>query len=213
MKLTTLLLTLVTSFTINATECNKLVLPNNFKLVEKILTLSGGIAVKSTDRSTNLAFLNKKILSFKDTYVLRTVDKNIIATASQRWFSWGLHLDIKDCNGIKLGQVKMQNFISNIISADSYAVYTIYDNNDNAVAQSERVTVLSTKYNFYTLDNKTLVASLNRSFIGGIFNDVWDVQIHYSQLIDSKVILFMAAFKSLHDNKEAEESNRTKSDK
>lgn len=202
------------SLTIQANECGQLSLPKDFKLVEKILTLSGGISVKSTDKSQTLAFLNKKILSFKDTYVLRSSDKNVVATAAQRWFNWGLNLDIKDCNGSKLGQVKMQNVITNIISRDSYAVYTIFDSNGNPVAQSERITLLSTKYSFYTLgDNKTLVASLSRSFVGGILNDVWDVQIHQDNIVDSKVILFMAAFKTLSDNETANDEYKREQDK
>lgn len=202
------------SLTIQANECGQLSLPKDFKLVERILTLSGGISVKSADKSQTLAFLNKKILSFKDTYVLRSTDKNVVATAAQRWFNWGLNLDIKDCNGSKLGQVKMQNVITNIISRDSYAVYTIFDSNGNPVAQSERITLLSTKYSFYTLgDNKTLVASLSRSFVGGILNDVWDVQIHQDNIVDSKVILFMAAFKTLSDNETANDEYKREQDK
>lgn len=212
MKLTTLLLTLTLSMASLGNECGNFILPSKFKLVEKVLTLTGGIKIQSDDRRQDLGSLNKKIFSFKDTYALKNAAGETQYTAAQRWFSWGLSLDIKNCTGKHVGRVKMQNFLLNLVTSDAVAVYTIYDANDVAIAQSERVSILSTKYSFYSLgDDRKVLATLDRSFIGGIFNDVWSVEIKRPDLLDSNVILFMAAFKTYTDNEKASSDSKANS--
>lgn len=206
MKKAFLILMSLAAISASAKDCGQINLPNNFKIVEKVFTFTSGLQIKTTD-DKDLGRLNTKFFSFKDTYVLRDSSGAEVAKAKQRILAWGLYLDIEDCNGTHIGSVKLQNILSNALSADSYAVYTIYDANRKEQAQSERVSIASTKFSFYSLNGQKLeLATLSRSFLGGILNDHWKVEVHDQSAIDSKVILFMAAFKTYYDNLEEQRS-------
>lgn len=202
MNKTLLILVSLVALVSGAKECGTINLPNSFKIVEKVFTLTNGLKIK-TYQNQDLGRLNVKFFSLKDTYVLRDSQDMEVAKAKQRILAWGLYLDIEDCNGLHIGSIKLQNIIANALSADSYAVYTIYDANKNAVAQSERISIASTKFSFYSLNGqKKELATLSRSLLGGLFNDHWKVEIQDSSMMDAKTILFMAAFKTYYDNLE-----------
>ncbi len=182
-----------------AKECGPLSLPNSFSIDEKLFTVSGGLKVK--DNGKTIAFLNKKFWAMTETYILRNSDKKTVGSANRIPFEIGFHYQMKDCNGQKLGSFHIENTITNVLSNDNYAVYSIKDAAGNTVLESERFTVLATEIKVTKAgDPSQVVAILKRSFVGAIANDQWTVDVLQPTQIDARVVLFIAAFKTLADN-------------
>lgn len=178
-----------------AGTCGALALPNEFLIDEKLIAIGNKFTIKSSN--TIPGTIEEKIFSIGKTFTLYNDKHEPVAVAHERVLSWGVNIDVTDCNGQKLGSVH-EEIIKSMFHA--FTTYSILDANDRVLAQSEKIDFISTDFQIFDKSN-TPVARIYRGAFQ-FLTDKWQVTIR-SQDLDPRLYVFIAAYKTAADNEKS----------
>lgn len=172
-----------------AATCPATNLPASFSVAEQplswttTLTVSGGGTVSGD------------MWSWTPSFTYTDGSGALIATAKKAAFSWGVHVDVFDCNGTLIGSVQEKVFS---YWSGYQTLYAILDANGHEIATSGKFGWFDTTF---TINDPTghAVATLNRpmTFVSG---DTWTVQVSQPGVVDDRILVMTAAFKTEADD-------------
>lgn len=129
-----------------------------------------------------------------------TADGAVVATASKSTrFLSGVHIDVYDCNGSLVGSLQERLFPGLTYST----IYDILDAHGQIVATSGKFGWFDTTFVMKDPQGQT-IATLNRPshLFGG---DTWYVTVAKPGIIDPRILVVTAAFKTEADAHEADD--------
>jgi len=179
--------------------CPSLPQAEEYKIVERVFAI--GIDFSIETHGDKIARIDQKHFIWGTAFTLKTAQDELIATAKARVFSWGVKVDVEDCNGNRIGMLD-ENVIRSMFSLKT--IYSLYDSASELQGQSKELNFVGTDITFYNSSKKE-IASLNRR----VFNplaDKWTLKISSISELDPSLMFFTAAYKTLAD-KEREEKN------
>lgn len=131
--------------------------------------------------------------SFWTSFSYQNAQGQTLAKASKIQHLWGVELQVKDGAGRALGSLYKKMWHGSWTST----VYAVLDASGREIATSEKVDFFST--NITLKDNSgRVIATLSRP--GGQFKDNWTVDIHKPGVIDDRILIAVAAFKTHADD-------------
>jgi uncharacterized protein YxjI len=175
------------------------VLPNIFVLEQKLLALSTTFVIKQEGKPS-LGTVSEKIVSLTRSFEYKDASGKLIATARTKIFAWGVHIEFFDAAGRKIGSIKEK------ITRSLFKVYTEYevlDAFDQVIATSVKKEMFSTDISIRGKDGKEIVR-MHRS-IFNLTGDTWQVEILKQDVIDSRIIVMIPAYKTSVDDEGKEE--------
>ena len=168
-------------------------LPARFTIRERFFSLTDAFDLKSGDQK--LGTLTEKFFSLTKSFRYDDSSGRCAAKARARFFSWGTHIDVADCQGQKIGSIK-ENVFKSLLKA--YTVYSILDAQDREIAKSRKMEWLSTDVVLRS-ENGGLIAELHRPWLN-LIADKWTVSVQDPRAVDSRLIVMIAAYKTSVDN-------------
>lgn len=130
---------------------------------------------------------------FTPTFEYRTNEGNLLAIGQKAVLALATTIDIFDTGGGKMGQIKQQLFPSGLSFMTEYA---IFDGRGQELAHSEKVPLLQTEITLYDKSQRR-IAKLLRGEVG--ITDDWSVDINLPGIVDERLIIMIAAYKSFAD--------------
>ena len=119
----------------------------------------------------------------------------LVATAKAEFSPFQVIIDVFDARGQKIGTIREQIFSSLFGVVNKYI---IFDASNNKIAETDKFQFVATK--FTITDNKRqLVATISRPAFQ-LMTDKWTVSVHNSDVVDSRILVVIAAFKTAEDN-------------
>lgn len=146
--------------------------------------------------SGSFGTIKKKIFSFASEFNWISPEGVYIASAKTSLFSWGVRIEVFDCNEQKIGTIKEKIFQRTINRTE----YSILDRNDFEVATSEKFEVgANLKTSILLKDNAgSDVAELERDWFS--FTDKWQIDIYDHSVVDPRILIMLGVFKTDADN-------------
>lgn len=146
--------------------------------------------------STVRGKIKETVFSLKTEYTLQ-MEKKTAAVGRMSMFSWGTEIKYYDEHDAYLGYLK-EDVLKSLVSWHS--TYYVYDKNDQLIAESKKSELLSTSINLYS-PNGDLIAKIHRpnGFLTFGF-DEWTITIQKPGVIDDRVLILIAAYKTHADN-------------
>ena len=181
-------------------SCPTFQAPSEFSLHEKLLSWSTTLDIRDSN-SSNLGQVTAKIFSIKTTFILTNAQNQVVAQAEKELFSWGSHIDIFDCHHEKIGAIK-EDIMKNLFSFST--TYEILDSHDKTIAQSVKPFHIGDT-NIEIGHNGRNAIKLNRPWLS--LKDVWQVSVEDPNIVDSRILVMIGAYKTYSDN-----SRQSKSD-
>lgn len=180
-------------------------LPDKFTVHEEIISARKvALNTDTFDLKVGDAKFGKIIENFltltKD-FTYQNAQGACVAKSHARLISWGTHIDVTDCADRAIGALQEHVFRS-FFKVDT--VYSILDGQGREIATSEKVEWISTDMTLRKPDG-TVVAELKRQWLN-VLSDNWDVTIHDHAAVDSRLLAFIAAYKTSVDNDRREEA-------
>jgi len=186
--------------------CQAPVLPPEFTIKERMISLTTTLDIKNG--SKDLGKIAQKLLSLTRSFTYDDASGNRIAEARAKLISWGTQVVVTDCEGRRIGTIKEEIFKSLF---KVHTIYKILDERDQEIAQSEKVDWIATSFTLRDGRGQK-VAELKRPWINFLF-DSWDVKVYDSTVVDSRMLVMIAAYKTSVDNaRRLEASDSSSSD-
>jgi uncharacterized protein YxjI len=190
--------------------CSAPELPASLELKEtgwSMMAGSGYTSFEIRSGSQKLGKVEQKVLSWTRSFNYYDAQGSLLATARQAAFSWGVQVDIFDCNQKKIGTLK-ENLLKSWLKVET--TYDILDAAGVKVATSEKQDWITT--DFYLRDTGgRLVAELHRPW-NTLFGESWKVTIHYSQALDPRLYIMVGAYKTSVDKERREQQAKEQED-
>lgn len=179
------------------------VLPAKFQIVEYVFSLTNKFDVRAEGKT--LGTITEKFFSMTRSFTYADPAGRCVAQARERLFSWGVHIDVTDCSGGKIGAIK-ENILKSLFKVST--TYSILDASDREVASSEKLDWIGTEMTLRKGRNGTgpRIAKLSRPWLQ-IFSDHWDVELDDPKAADSRLVVMIAAYKTAVDNARRAESS------
>lgn len=179
-------------------------LPSKFQIVEYVFSLTNKFDVRADGKT--LGTITEKFFSLTRSFTYADPQGRCVAQARERVLSWGVHIDVTDCAGAKIGAIK-ENVFKSLFKV--YTTYSILDGSDREVATSEKTDWIGTEMTLRGGKNGTgpRVAKLSRPWLQ-IFSDHWDVELDDPKAADSRLVVMIAAYKTAVDNARRAESSK-----
>lgn len=181
-------------------------LPSEFTIHERVIALTDTFDLK--DGKKIMGTITEKFFSLTKSFKYVDASGSCVAEARARFFSWGTHVDVTDCQGRKVGAIK-ENVLKSFFKV--YTTYAILDGQDREIATSEKVEWISTDVTLTSKQGRA-VASLHRPWLN-VFSDNWTVKVSAADACDSRLIVMIAAYKTSVDNDRRAEESRKSDDK
>lgn len=192
----------IMSTTALAQECATIQSHRKYTLSQKIFTF--GTDFRIYHEKDQVGTIIQKIWRWGKTFELRNEKKELVAKAKQRVFSFGVKIDIYDCNDNVIGAFQ-ENIFRSMFSVRS--IYSILDANQKLVGQSKKLDFFGTDITFYDAEGE-IMAELTRPYINW-WGDKWSLVLQSDNKLDPRVMFFAAAYKTSADaERRAEEERR-----
>ena len=180
------------SFSIFA-DCEVPSMPDQFVLNERSISLTTVLDLQ--DDGENFGKVSQKLLQLARSFHYTDLSGNKIAEAKQKIFSWGVQIDVFDCDGQKIGAIK-ENILKSLFKVST--TYTIENATGDVVAVSNQVDILATSFTLKDPSGNK-VATLKRPAIN-FFGDNWNVKIYNHGVVDSRILVMIGSYKTSADN-------------
>ncbi len=174
-------------------DCEVPSMPDQFTLNER--TVSLGTVLDLEDDDGNFGKISEKLLQLTKSFHYTDISGNKVAEAKQKLLSWGVQIDVFDCQGQKIGTIK-ENILKSLFKVST--TYTIEDATGSVVAVSNQVDILATSFTLKDPSGNK-VATLNRSAIN-FFGDNWNVKIYNHDVVDPRILVMIGSYKTSADN-------------
>ena len=144
-------------------------------------------------------WVGQRNLHWSKTFDLYNEKNEFVARAREQAFTWGVKIDVTDCEGRPLGSIQ-ENIISSLFK--TWSTYTLYNANERAVGQSKKLEYGDTSIVFFTKSDGR-IAEAYRPW-ANFFRDHWEVRLSSEKPeFDSRIVFFVPAFKSTSDAQRA----------
>ena len=173
-------------------------LPNDFILNERVIAWSTTLDLE--DEEGKFGKVAERITSLTRSFNYDDQNDNRIATARQKILSWGIQVDVFDCENNKIGTIK-ENVIKSLLKVNTE--YSILDPHGNLIAQSNKVDWLATSFTLKD-DWGAVVATIERPMFNW-FGDNWTINIVNNDVVDPRVLVMIGAYKTSVDNQRRSE--------
>lgn len=185
-------------------------LPKTFTIAEEISLILNWFKLLDQD-DTKLDYrIDQNFWITTNLTLTNTKFDKVVASADKSLFSWGAEMNVYDKEGKKIGIIKENVFSSMFKVSTSYA---IYNKDGNLIGSSSKFEFWVTKIEIK--DKKwNIIFTLKRGMFN-MFTDDWSAEKNKEKVIDDRIVVFLAAFKTISDQeaerKEQEEKRRNKS--
>ena len=176
------------------------VLPKTFEIFENAISFSDTFTVHNDEQRFGL--IKEKIFSLSKSFWFENADGVVIAEAKESLLSWGTEIKVYDGNGALIGEIHEKVFNSLFKVKTSY---TIRNSKGEKIAQSEKVDWVSTSFTIKDKDGRTLL-KMDRPWMS-FPADRWSVRLYDSEIVDPRLSLMIAAYKSSVDNDRSSSSS------
>ncbi|MCC6750293.1 MAG: hypothetical protein IT371_21695 [Deltaproteobacteria bacterium] len=163
-------------------------------LTLKQRAFSWGYTFDLSGGGQRLGEVRSQLLSLTRTFKYTDGSGQLLATARQALFSWGVQVDVFDCRDAKLGTIKEEVFQSLF---KHYTVYTILDANGTKLATSKKLDWLTTKFSIEDLAGRVVV-EMSRPWFN-FLGDTWNITIRDAQALDPRLYIMIGAYKTAAD--------------
>ena len=181
-------------------------LPDALTIHERLFALTSTFDLKAG--GVRLGTITEKFFSLTKSFAYADAQKNCVAIARARLLSWGTAIDVTDCAGRPIGAIK-ENVLRSFFK--TWTTYSILDAQGGEIATSEKVEWISTDLTIRRPDGRT-IAELRRSWLN-ILSDNWTMTIQDHASVDSRLIVFIAAYKTSVDNERRNEKEKEEKEK
>jgi uncharacterized protein YxjI len=168
-------------------------LPASLTVHERVLSLVATFDLSSDSKSYGT--IRREILHIGKTFHYEDASGHCVARAHARVISWGTHIDVTDCSDRAIGAVT-ERVLESMFK--TWTTYSILDASGKEVAVSDKVEFISTNLEIRTPAGRS-VATLHRHLIN-VLSDNWDMTIADHAVVDSRLLVFIAAYKTSADN-------------
>ncbi|NTU70128.1 hypothetical protein HGB13_04940, partial [bacterium] len=175
---------------IEPTEINQSVhkdIPNDFSLKQKILTIGTDMYITNGNKD-NFGKVEERVVSVSKKFQYFDNTHKLLATANERIFTLYDKIDITDENGAPIGSVE-EEILESLTSL--YSIYTIRDKDDNILAKSKKLSLLTTDVEIYDLDGNS-IAKFHKRYLSSLIAASWDINITGD--IDKRLVIFIPSF-------------------
>lgn len=170
--------------------CPESNLPSNYELTPR---LSFGTSFSIRSSAGTHGTVKQAWASFVRTFIYRNDRDEVVATARVNPFSWGTRIDVVDCQGIKIGELKEDVWKSFFKVKTSYLVM---DQSGRQVGKSEKLDWGNTTFDLKDAGGRA-VAHIERPWLR--WADRWSVSVYDKSAIDERILIMIGAFKSAAD--------------
>jgi uncharacterized protein YxjI len=150
--------------------------------------------ILSGDEGSDEGSIDERVLAVGNTFSLKDHHGDVVATGKEHPFSWGTQVDVFDGSGKKIGTLKEEVW-SSLLSWQTH--YQILDANGAVVAESAKEDWLTTHIEMTGRDGKRLLTLDRPAFT--LTGDRWSVHFDDQTMVDPRIGLLAAAFKSAAD--------------
>lgn len=171
-----------------ASNCPELDYSDDISIYQRFSLFRTTFQVESNGQKLGSA--RSKILSWTTTYTYNDEQGRLVAKGKMAAFSWGVRINITDCNGRRIGSIKEEVFRS--LFSPLRTVYSILDSSGNAIAISEKTELFRTTIVLKDQSGYP-VAELSRP--GFRWRERWDIKV-YNPLVDPRILIMIGIFKS-----------------
>ena len=179
-------------------------LPNTFHVKERVFFKWGDTFDVSAD-GVNYGTVSQKLVSWKHTLNYDDNTGARSAVGAVAILSWGTQIEVDDAHGHRIGTIKEEVY-SSLLKA--WTTYRILDANGNQVAVSQKSEFFSTTFEM-TANDGHVIATMHRPAFNWSGDD-WEVTIKDSSVVDPRMELMIAAFKTTADNAKKKADNAKK---
>lgn len=184
------------SFTLSAqAACPAVSLPAKFTETEDLISIGTDMTLKEGKNA--LGSIQERVLNLTPTFDLLNEKNQQVARAKQKMWTWGTTIDIKDCEGNKIGTIREKIWTSWLRLMTEYE---IYDGRGELIGMSEKREFFSTSFTI-TATNGHIAFKMFRSAFN-LLSDKWQVTVVNANVIDSRLVLMIPAFKTSADNRQ-----------
>ena len=194
----TLVFLFFSKISVSTQDCAVPKMPNEFKLVEKVISLTTAFELKS--KNGDLGTVTEKLISLTTTFTYKDDKGGMVATAKEALISWGTRIDVYDCKDRLIGTLQEKVFKSLF---KAHTNYSILDAQGNEIAISEKLDLLATSITLSGKDGSVFVELKRPMF--NLFSDTWNIKVHPKNTVDFRIIVIVAAFKTAADNERADD--------
>ena len=153
---------------------------------ERVVALTTTLDLENDGREYGK--ISEKVLSLTTSFDYVGEDGSKIATAKKKLISWGVEVDVVDCNDTLIGSIEEEVFESLL---KTLTVYRILDASGVEIARSKKVDLFATSFTLRD-SSGNIIASLKRPAINFLGNN-WTVDIMDSEKIDPRLLVMIGA--------------------
>ena len=174
-------------------------LPDEFQVVERVFSLTTTFDIGINKKP--IAIARKRLLALTAVFDLEDADRNLLATATSRFFAWGTVADVVDAAGCKIGWIEEELF--RILPWGEYRVF----NSSGQMVAVAKMNFLGTYFELTPPDNGAAVyATISRPLLR-FFRDYWTVEIKNRAIfeegvIDERLLIILAIYQTDKDNRD-----------
>ena len=170
-------------------DCEVPSIPNQFTLNERIISFTTTFDLQDDDGT--FGKIEEKFLKLTRSFNYTDSSGYKVAEAREKPFSWGVQVDVFDCQGQKIGTIK-ENILKSLFKAST--TYTIENVIGNVVAVSNKVDIVATSFTLTDPSGKK-IATLKRPMIN-LFGDNWNVKVYNHDILDPRILVMIGAYKT-----------------
>lgn len=176
-------------------------LPRTFSMTEKVISWTDTLI--PNDGVNSYGWIAERFIALTKRFDYYAPDGSIVASARQKFFTWGVKIEITDGAGKLIGRIEERVFRS-LLKIDT--LYNIYNGSGQLVAESEKFDFFTTHFTLREPGTRRTVAELRRGWWNPI-RDTWEVTLSKDNGIDPRVVAMIAAYKTSVDNDRKSESS------
>ena len=170
-------------------------IPNQFTLNERTVSFTTTLDLQDDDGT--FGRIDEKFFKLTKSFNYTDSSGYKVAEAREKLFSWGVQVDVFDCQGQKIGTIK-ENILKSLFKTST--TYTIENAIGNVVAVSNKVDIVATSFTLKDPSGKK-IATLKRSMFS-LFGDNWNVKVYNHDILDPRILVMIGAYKTSTDNDE-----------
>lgn len=177
------------------------VLPDELTIHERVISLVNTFDLKAGN--STLGTITEKFFSLTRAFTYVDAKDDCVAKARARLLSWGTRIDVTDCSDRPVGAIK-ENVLKSLFKV--YTQYSILDAKGTEIATSEKVDWISTDLTIRRPDGR-VIAALHRPWLN-ILSENWTVKIADHAVVDPRMIVMIAVYKTSADNDRRNEDSK-----
>ncbi len=167
-------------------------LPARFALNERVVNIGHTFDVEAGN--TSYGVVTEKWFRGNSTFFYTDGEGKLVAYAKKAIVSFGTRINIYDGKGNHIGTLQKNVFGS---LPPVMSNYSVLDANGTEVASSRKLSVITTSIELFDKSGAKVV-DLSRPI--SVLSDTWNVTVHKSGVIDTRILVMIGAFKTLADS-------------